>query len=249
MNNPLDIRQFYDDHYRANNLKNPAFQIYDAIRVNTIRLFKGQHPGRILIAGCGSHLDFKILDPKDASAAFDLSIEAVKRVKGVQSTLFVGDALGIPLPSESFDMVICSEVLEHIPDVSHAVCEFERILKPGGTLIVSSPNWLSWFGITRWLAEIITRRRISSDDQPYDDWKTFWKYRKELDAGAGLQVVDCRGVWYLPPMHFRSKGLSRRWTEAVYRVFSPLDRFFSRHLPYFGHLLVIKCIKTADRLD
>jgi ubiquinone/menaquinone biosynthesis C-methylase UbiE len=51
----------------------------------------------------------------------------------------VSNIISIPVPDESFDVVLCSEVLEHIPDPVAAIKEFSRILKPGGILLVTAP--------------------------------------------------------------------------------------------------------------
>ncbi len=55
--------------------------------------------------------------------------------------LTAADALALPFRGQSYDIVICSEVLEHIPDHRRAVREVVRVLKPGGTLVVSVPRW------------------------------------------------------------------------------------------------------------
>lgn len=55
--------------------------------------------------------------------------------------LFCGNALQLPFADQSFDHIVCSEVLEHIPDYKSALKEIYRILKPGGTLIVSVPRY------------------------------------------------------------------------------------------------------------
>ncbi len=52
------------------------------------------------------------------------------------------DITALPFTDNSFDIVICSEVLEHIPDDARAMSELVRILKPGKTLAVSVPR--SW---------------------------------------------------------------------------------------------------------
>ena len=54
----------------------------------------------------------------------------------------LGDALSLPYADETFDCVIASEVLEHIPHDDAAIAELVRVLKVGGTLAVSVPRWL-----------------------------------------------------------------------------------------------------------
>src|SRR5258706_5592376 len=52
------------------------------------------------------------------------------------------NALRLPFPDGTFDRVIVSEVLEHIPDDAGAVAELTRVLRPGGTMAVTVPAWL-----------------------------------------------------------------------------------------------------------
>jgi ubiquinone/menaquinone biosynthesis C-methylase UbiE len=57
-----------------------------------------------------------------------------------QSTLdIVSDITAIPQPDASFDAIMCTEVLEHLPDPLAAFREFARLLKPGGYLILTAP--------------------------------------------------------------------------------------------------------------
>lgn len=51
----------------------------------------------------------------------------------------VCDITQIPEPDSSFDAVLCSEVLEHLPDPLKALDEFSRLLKPDGILILTAP--------------------------------------------------------------------------------------------------------------
>jgi SAM-dependent methyltransferase len=48
----------------------------------------------------------------------------------------------LELPANAFDVVICREVIEHVESVPHTLREFHRILKDGGTLILTFPNRL-----------------------------------------------------------------------------------------------------------
>lgn len=68
---------------------------------------------------------------------------------GVRSfSLALGDALRLPFPDHSFNLVICSEVLEHVGPYHQVLAEIRRVLKPGGTLAASVPRfwpeWICW---------------------------------------------------------------------------------------------------------
>lgn len=52
---------------------------------------------------------------------------------------FVGDITKIPIESDSVDVALCTEVIEHVPDPIKAIYEIARILKPGGILLLSAP--------------------------------------------------------------------------------------------------------------
>jgi SAM-dependent methyltransferase len=54
----------------------------------------------------------------------------------------LGDALNLPYADETFDCVIASEILEHIPQDDAAIAELVRVLRVGGALAVSVPRWL-----------------------------------------------------------------------------------------------------------
>lgn len=53
-----------------------------------------------------------------------------------------GDGTRLPFADGTFDRVIASEVLEHIPDDQAALDELARVLRPGGTMAVTVPAWL-----------------------------------------------------------------------------------------------------------
>ena len=61
---------------------------------------------------------------------------------GGQRGISAADITSLPFETESFDHVICSEVMEHIPDDSKAAGELVRVLKPEGNLVVSVPRFL-----------------------------------------------------------------------------------------------------------
>ena len=69
-------------------------------------------------------------------------IELAKRTKAKVS---IASAEKLPYKANSFDMVLCTEVLEHVPDWKKAVKEIERVLKPKGRAIVTVPLEKSGF--------------------------------------------------------------------------------------------------------
>jgi len=52
----------------------------------------------------------------------------------------VSDICSIPVPDASFDAVICTDVLEHVPNVNSALLELDRILRPGGKILITVPS-------------------------------------------------------------------------------------------------------------
>jgi SAM-dependent methyltransferase len=52
---------------------------------------------------------------------------------------YQSDITAIPAPDASFDVIVCTEVLEHVPDPRAALLEFRRLLVPGGRLVLTAP--------------------------------------------------------------------------------------------------------------
>ena len=114
-------------------------------------------PGhRILDIGCGTgrHTGAAYLQPRVFAVGADLSFSELSEAK---NRLMLHDGLGrhgngrwglcvtdttrLPFSSNIFDLVICSEVLEHIRDHRRAVAEIARVLHPGCPLVVSVPRY------------------------------------------------------------------------------------------------------------
>ncbi len=62
-------------------------------------------------------------------------------VGSMHANVVQGDALHLPFGDGTFDRVICSEVLEHIPDDLAAMRELARVLRPGGTMAITVPRF------------------------------------------------------------------------------------------------------------
>jgi SAM-dependent methyltransferase len=92
----------------------------------------------------------------------------------------VSDITRIPVDEASFDAILCSEVLEHIPDAVAAVLEFTRILKPGGTLLITAPfNSLTHFA-------------------PYHfcGYNRYWYMHHLPLMGLAIEEIEPNGSWF-----------------------------------------------------
>jgi ubiquinone/menaquinone biosynthesis C-methylase UbiE len=108
----------------------------------------------ILDLGCGEgrHVISAYVEANVHSIGVDLSLEDLKTTQekfadfaepGNSEKSFglsSASALALPFADNTFDKIICSEVLEHIPDYQGALCEIERVLKPGGLFCASVPR-------------------------------------------------------------------------------------------------------------
>lgn len=76
----------------------------------------------------------------DVETMFAAMREEGEVPEGASATTLHGDALQLPLPDDSFDHVIASEILEHIPEDDKAIHELVRVVKPGGRVSVTVPS-------------------------------------------------------------------------------------------------------------
>jgi SAM-dependent methyltransferase len=86
-------------------------------------------------------LDLNAGDLATVSAMFTAMIEAGEAPEAGAATAVRGDAYRLPFPDGAFDVVIASEILEHIPDDRAAIAEAVRVVRPGGRLAVTVPRW------------------------------------------------------------------------------------------------------------
>lgn len=121
----------------------------------------GVQPGdRVLDLGCGfGRHAFESLRRGARVVACDMSLAELKDVSGMFAAIgddeaatlphqswgaaANGDATRLPFADGSFDRIIASEVLEHVPDDGAAFAELARVLRPGGTIAVTVPAWLA----------------------------------------------------------------------------------------------------------
>jgi SAM-dependent methyltransferase len=88
--------------------------------------------GKVLDIGCGSRPYGKFLTQATEYVGLDRNPDLAPDV--------VGSVLNLPFSDASFDGVLCTEVLEHVPDPARALGEIHRVIKPGGDLYLTVPQ-------------------------------------------------------------------------------------------------------------
>jgi len=98
---------------------------------------------RVLDVACGSGFGLGMLR---AAGAWPIGVDYDARTLGDikrehrQSSLVTADAARLPLAPATLDTVVSFETIEHVPDARALVRELRRVLRPGGRLVLSTPN-------------------------------------------------------------------------------------------------------------
>jgi SAM-dependent methyltransferase len=107
-------------------------------------------PACILDVGCGDGTAAVLAaqrNPGHRMVGLDWSAGSLDRARRLGLTVVRGgvDAPGLPFAAESADVVIMSELIEHLVDTDSALDEAFRVLRPGGSLLLSTPTLAAWY--------------------------------------------------------------------------------------------------------
>jgi ubiquinone/menaquinone biosynthesis C-methylase UbiE len=124
---------------RLYNHPNPIIRYTENKRVR-ILLDSIKGARKVVDVGCGEGYVLRQIDSGEA-VGVDISDTALKEARAsTKATLVKAAAESIPYPDGYFDAAICSEVLEHTMHPESVVKELARIVKAGGTIVISVPN-------------------------------------------------------------------------------------------------------------
>ncbi|MFM7060142.1 MAG: class I SAM-dependent methyltransferase [Actinomycetes bacterium] len=180
----------------------------------------GLRPGmRILDMGCGGGRHaFEAWRRGATVVALDYSESELKDVRAVVGGMLAageipgttsdapggvtnGDALNLPFPDDAFDVVVCSEVLEHLWADERAIAELFRVLRPGGRMAVTVPN------------RFPERINWALDDKYHDTPGGHVRIYRRADletklrrAGLSLDGIDHRHALHSPYWWIRCAG-------------------------------------------
>ncbi len=173
---------------------------------------------RVLEIGCGRGGLSAWLganNPLNLVAA-DLSGEAVlqaRRLEPRHTSFAVADIARLPLAAASFDVVVSCETVEHVEHPVAAIREMARVLRPGGKLYLTVPNYLNAMGLYR-LYVRITGRQFSEGGQPLNHFTfiprtSLWLRRGRLRTTQRYSLGHYLPWPARPPM--RSYRLDGHW--------------------------------------
>lgn len=168
-----EIRALYDRwHDSAGQTYDAESDLHAPWHEAALPYLKQSVPGQdVLEIGCGRGAMARYLVELGARTvtASDFSPSAVRQAREIladtNATAAVEDIERMSYSSASFDTVVSFETIEHCPDPQRAVNELARVLRPRGTLILTTPNYLGLTGLFR-IYKRLTGEPFSEIGQP-----------------------------------------------------------------------------------
>jgi len=203
--------------------------------------FAGDEIGQFLTldVGCASGgITFNLAPFVDRMVGIDPDQPAVKQAfrsnefPNLKFTIASGSQ--IPFSSESFDLLICAQVYEHVDNQAGLASEVWRVLRPGGVCFFSGPNRLAvieehyWLPFLSWLPRSLANvyMRIFHRGANYDAYPlTYWQIR---GLWRSFTIIDYTIQLLRYPENFASQEKLRRygWIRklplGILRVLTPL---------------------------
>jgi len=205
---------------------------------------------RILEVGAGTGRDSARLAALGAEVwTLDYAAESLRLMReniGDSVEIVCGDALALPIASDSFDLVFHQGLLEHFRDPLALLRENHRILKPGGRVLVDVPQRFHYYTLAKHVLMFI--------DRWFAGWETEFSLR-ELEVmleQAGFDVEGSYGRNLFPPVWYR--GMRKVAMRAGVRLpmfplpdalFRRVREGFYRLVPHRARLstsMVIGCL-------
>jgi SAM-dependent methyltransferase len=166
----------------------PLQRYWQRRRFQIIRGFMARGGGRVLDIGCGSS---RIVQSLPRAVGMDLRLQKLRWLRSPGRALLQADMNHLPFPDAVFDSVVCSEVIEHIPHEEIRLSELVRVLAPGGTLILGTPD----YSRRRWVALEWVYGKVFPGGYVKEHINHYTRAGLERELGSlGLTVLECRYV-------------------------------------------------------
>ena len=210
-----------------------------------------KHGESILDIGCGNARDIaairdtgaEVIEVDSSPGMVNAARQKLRSIGKCSVSDEVGDTTCLAFPDASFDKVLCSEVIEHIPDALLALREVRRVLKPGGVLVLSTPNKGSWYGLDRYFIwERLLRKKWP---HPCDEWRTIEELLS-LVRESGLRLCSQKTVCFIPGFIFPYFLLPKRLQDLVARFANYYEEYLQQRFRSRGYMICITAVRNGD---
>ena len=267
------LKEFYEDvdYYTFSTIKGYE-RPFDRRRFQTIfGLINTITPPKILDIGCGGGVFVHALSKESFKVTgIDLSSILLHKIpKGnLNFNLIVADSTHLPFNGDNFDCILCTEVLEHVPDCTSAVEEISRVLRREGKVIITVPNlfaydaWEGNYGfmtktirLLNFIRKIFRKGEILTSE--YETHKTKNhihmynpnQWREKLE-NYGLKVIYDKPIYivpYIPKALTFFKTIENRLYQnpSIFKIQKCIDEHIGQFWPfkYWGQSHLFVCVK------
>lgn len=189
----------------------------------------------VLDIGCGSGVQLREIGAMKCKLAvgIDLNRNALKfaKNKSIANTDFIiADAEHLPIKTNSITKVVCSQVIEHLPNPSLLIAENNRILKTDGEIVITTPNEASFWGVYEILWDIFGRGRNYGETH-----LLFYSPKDMKRFFSNFSRVNVTTIFFAAPLSALLKS------EKILDIFAKIDVFFEKH--NLGMILIMNAKK------
>lgn len=165
---------------------------------------------RLLEVGCGAgNLLLQATVAGSYPVALDLSLQALTFVRsrleesrtspeapsGYACTQAIGESL--PFPADTFDCILLSEVIEHLEAPEVSIREAARVLCPGGRLLITTPNYRSFWPMMEWAVDRLNMAPKMAGEQHISRFHP--ASLKQMLVQSGLRMEYAGSIYNLSP--------------------------------------------------
>ena len=262
---PAATVEFFDqsaeEYYRSYEENSPGGYALRVRREKVLKLFD-QPGGKVVDVGCGPAVMTQAMLERGCSF---WGVDPSPRMIEISRKLFQenervhflpGDAMHMNFPDGQFDAVLCMGVIDALHDRHQAVREMLRVLKPGGTLIVSFTNFsspYSWWKLYVFYPAVSVLKRIRATAAVRSRRQGLWAHMKkrvlftehaahQLLTSEGARIIESVGYYY----NILLSPLDEIWPRGALWLTQRLEESRCQSLRWLAAGWIVKARKPSQ---